>query len=415
MKLLFAVLAALLGAVLLALLLLRDPGYVLIAYDVWTVETSLSFFVIAILFGYALIYFLSRALRGVWRMPGRVRNWRQRQRRERARAAFDRGMLALSEGHWRQAERRLLRQVRSAEIPMLNYLGAARAAQHLGETDRRDRYLHLAHETAPAADLAVSLTQAELQIANRQLEQALATLTHLRSAEPNNTYVLGLLVRLYRELRDWQHLRDLLPDLRRQQVLPREEMAELERSVHTELLDQAAARKDLQALRDVWAQVPRPLQDEEELISVYVRDLIELNHSAEAEPLLRGLLRSRWSESLVYLYGLVQGEDPARQLNTAEQWAKEHGKSSVLLLTLGRLSLRNRLWGKARIYLESSVGAGPRPETYKELGALLERMGDHDAAMSCYREGMALAVNAATYHFPEDADVRAEAAADARS
>lgn len=411
MKLLFAVLVALLGAVALALLLLRDPGYVLIAYDVWTVETSLSFFVVAVLLGYLLLHLLVRTLRGLWRMPGRVRGWRRRQRRERARVAFDRGMLALSAGHWKQAERRLLRQVRGADVPMLNYLGAARAAQHLGETERRDRYLHLAHETAPDTDLAVSLTQAELQIANRQLEQALATLTHLRGAEPNNTYVLGLLVRLYRELRDWQHLRTLLPDLRRQQVLPREEVTELEHRVYTELLNQAAARHDIAGLREVWSQVPRPLAENEELLGIYVRHLIELGQSADAEPLLRGLLRNRWSEGLVYLYGLVQGEDPARQLASAEQWAKEHGKSPVLLLTLGRLSLRNRLWGKARIYLESSIGAGPRPETYKELGALLERMGDHDAAMNCYREGMALAVSESTHRFPEDADVRAEAAA----
>lgn len=415
MKLLFAVLVALLGAVLLALLLLQDPGYVLIAYDVWTVETSLSFFVVAALVGYLLLYLLGRALRGLWRMPGRVRNWRHRQRRERARLAYDRGMLALSEGHWKKAERRLLRRVGGADVPMLNYLGAARAAQHLGETERRDRYLHLAHENAPSTELAVSLTQAELQIANRQLEQALATLTHLRGVEPNNTYVLGLLVRLYGELRDWPHLRALLPDLRRQQVLPQEQVAELEHKVHTELLNQAAARHDLQGLRDAWSQVPRPLQDDEQLLGVYVRNLVELGHSAEAEPLLRSALRSAWSDDLVYLYGAVQGEDPARQLATAEQWAKEHGKSPVLLLTLGRLSLRNRLWGKARIYLESSIGAGPRPETYKELGALLERMGDHDAAMNCYREGMALAVSESTHRFPEDADVIAEAAAGTKS
>lgn len=413
MKLLFAVLVALLAAVLLALLLLRDPGYVLMAYDVWTVETSLSLFVIAVVAGYLVLYLLLRSLRGLLHMPGRVRSWRRGRRRERARAAYDRGMLALSEGHWKKAERRLLRQVRGADVPMLNYLGAARAAQHMGETERRDRYLHLAHETAPSTDLAVSLTQAELQIANHQLEQALATLTHLRGQEPNNTYVLGLLVRLYRELRDWSHLRDLLPDLRRQQVLPREDVAELEYRVHTELLNQAAARHDLQGLRDAWDQVPKPLQEQEELLSVYVRNLIELGRSAEAEPLLRHALRSRWSDGLVYLYGMVQGDDPGKQLTVAEQWAKEHGKSPVLLLTLGRLSLRNRLWGKARIYLESSIGAGPRPETYKELGALLERMGDHDAAMSCYREGMALAVSANTYRFPEDADVRAEAAAGA--
>jgi hypothetical protein len=36
----------------------------------------------------------------------------------------------------------------------------------------------------PSADVAVSLTQAELQLADHQLEQALATLKHLRSVAP---------------------------------------------------------------------------------------------------------------------------------------------------------------------------------------------------------------------------------------
>ena len=70
----------------------------------------------------------------------------------------------------------------------------------------------------PSADVAVSLTQAELQLADHQLEQALATLKHLRSVAPKHTYVLRLLRRLYEQLGDWEHLRELLPELRRRKV-----------------------------------------------------------------------------------------------------------------------------------------------------------------------------------------------------
>jgi len=409
MKLLFAAMAVLGGAVLLALLLLEDPGYVLISYDVWTLETSLSFFVLALVLGYLLIYVLGRSLTGAWRLPGRVRGWRRRRQRERARTALHHGMLALAEGHWKQAERRLVRRAGQSDVALLNYLGAARAAQQQGAIERRDHYLHLAHESSRDADLAVALTQAELQVARNQLEQALATLTQLRTREPTNTYVLQLLVRIYRELKDWSHLRDLLPDLRRQQVYAPDEQRALEQRVYRELLHRAAVRKDLKALHATWEQVPRSLRDDEALMMEYAGHLVELGHSAEAEPLLRTAIRRRWNDQLVHLYGLVEGEDAARQLATAEEWAKEHGKNPVLLLTLGRLSLRNRLWGKARAYLESSIGAGAKAETYKELGALLERMGDESAARECYREGLALAVQQSTHHFPEDVDLRGDA------
>ena len=62
----------------------------------------------------------------------------------------------------------------------------------------------------------------------------------------------------------------------------------------------------------------------------------------------------------------------------------------VLLLCLGRLSLRNRLFGKARDYLQSSLQIEPRSETYRELGQLLEQLNETQAALDCYRKGLAL-------------------------
>jgi HemY protein len=401
MKLLITFILVLVAAVVAALVVLKDPGYVLLAYGTWTVETTLSVFAIVLLVTYGLFYYLVRLLGGAWRLPGRMQDWQRHKHIERARNSFNRGMMALAEGRWKTAERDLLRYVRYTDAPMLNYLAAARAAQQQGEPERRDSYLHLAHESAPAADLAVGLTQAQLQIAHQQLEQALATLTHLRGIEPQNEYVLRLLMKLYRELKDWQHLRELLPDLRKRHVLSEQQLHDLERRVYSELLRQAATSKTPQALRNTWDDTPKNVREEEDLVLEYGSHLMKAKAMAEAEMLLRKSLRRQWSEKMARLYGLVSTENAAEQLSAAEAWLKDHEKSPALLLTLGRLCLRNRLWGKARIYLESSIGAGPRPETYRELGALLEHMGEKDAAMECYRKGMRLAVLESDQPFPE--------------
>jgi HemY protein len=49
------------------------------------------------------------------------------------------------------------------------------------------------------------------------------------------------------------------------------------------------------------------------------------------------------------------------------------------MLALGRLSLRNELWGKAREYFETSLKLQRKRETLAELSRLNAHMG-HDTA-----------------------------------
>jgi tetratricopeptide (TPR) repeat protein len=82
------------------------------------------------------------------------------------------------------------------------------------------------------------------------------------------------------------------------------------------------------------------------------------------------------------------GRDPAAQLAWAERFLGSHPDDPPLLLTLGRLCVSNRLWGKARTYLEASLQVEPLPEVFEELGGLLEQLGEQKAALECYRRGL---------------------------
>ena len=59
---------------------------------------------------------------------------------------------------------------------------------------------------------------------------------------------------------------------------------------------------------------------------------------------------------------------------------------------MARICRRTKLWGKARIYFESSLSLEPLPETFYELADLLEQLGDLDSAQECFRKGLKLAV-----------------------
>lgn len=393
MKALVYLLLALLLAVGAGLVLVNEPGYVLIGYGNWTLETTVSLLVFAVVAGFAALYLVLRLLAGLKRAPQRVREWERRRTLLRARNTLNHGLMELAEGNWAGAEKRLLKYAGDSETPLLNYLAAARAAQQQGAHERRDQYLRHAHQAMPAADVAVGLTQAELQIAHRQMEQALATLTHLRTLAPRHGYVLALLMRLYEALHDWEHLRQLLPELRKRKVLDAVAAEALELRVHSELLAQHARGRDAAALRDTWNRVPRRLAQHPDTVLAYTTQLHRLGEDHEAENLVRAALKKGWDARLVDLYGRLQA-DIRHQLTTAEAWLREHERDAVLLQALGRLAMRNSLWGKAREYLETSISIAPTVESYQLLGSLAEQVNDNALMTYCYRKGMLLATGA---------------------
>ena len=372
----------------IGVVLSRDTGYVLLSFGNYTIETSLALLLMFLVAVFGALYFGIRLLVRTRHLPQDVRDWKLRRGSRLAQQAMTRGLLEMSEGNWRGAEKRLVRFADRSETPLLNYLAAARAAQLQGAHDRRDGYIRLAHDAMPSADVAVSLTQAELQLADHQLEQALATLKHLRSVAPKHNYVLRLLRRLYEQLGDWEHLRELLPELRRRKVDDEEDLQRLEIRTHRALLEQAFLARDERRLGIAWADVPRNLRSHPQILGDYAGYLQEAGQDQAAEKLLREALNKQWDTGLVETYGLLDSPEPGKQLSTMEKFLADHPDDPTLLLTLGRLSLRAQLWGKARGYLEACISRNGPPQAYRELGQLLERMHESERAIEVYRRGL---------------------------
>ncbi len=390
MRRLVVLLLVLLAAVVAALALVEDPGYVLIRHGAFAVELSLTLAVLLLAAGFVALYFLLRLAQHLLRLPATLAAWRRRRQAERARDRLVRGLVELSEGHWERAEKNL-RRVEHSEAPLIHHLAAAYAAQEQGARERRDQYLERAR-ARPGAELAADLTQARLQLAEHQFADALATLRKLHERAPRHGYVLKLLRRLHEQTGDWAALNALLPELRRRGVLGNDEIESLEARAACALLRVEAGAQDLADLQRHWNHLPRRLRDEPSVVACYADLLAAREANAALEPLLRDTLKRRWQPELVAHYGRLNGPDPARALASAEGWLKQHREDPVLLLALGRLARRNRLWGKARAYLEASLGAHNTAETCAELASLLEQMKDGGAALGYYRQGIELAL-----------------------
>ncbi len=392
MKRIIGLALVLLLGVAVALGLRYDRGYVLIGYGHWTVETTLTVFLLALILLFALLYALARLWHALRVSPRLMARHRERAKEKRAEKALEQGLVAEVEGDFRRAERALAARADDSPTPVVFYLAAAWAAQEQGATDRRDDYLRRALARAPKAAVAIRLVQARLQMAGGELEAALATLDELRRKAPKNPQVLRLLAELYQRLPDWNALVHLIPELRRRKVFPEDRLVDLEARAYGELVRECTERGDLDRLHAVWAGMPRPLRYREDLLARYTSALIEGGEGMAVAALLGDALERRWSARLVYLYGLIDGHGVQERLRRAEGWRKAHEHDPVLLLTLGRLCLALELWGKARAYLEAACERGRLPEAHCLLARLLERAGEEAVAHRHWREGLELAV-----------------------
>lgn len=387
-KLLILVIIAL-GAVLLVR---DDPGFMMLRYRDYTVETSLAFALVVVILVAAAVYYAVRILRSVLRLPGAMRRQSENRRYGKARRQLNQGLIDMAEGRFEQAENHLVRLVDYSDSPLVHYLAAARAAQLQGKHDARDNYLKAAHEANPDAELAIGMTQAELQLAHQQTEQALATLSHLHSIAPRHDYVTMLLARAYHELEDWPALVKILPDVRRKKLLRENRLKEMERAGYRGLLTRAASSQ--QDLEKAWGSIPKAQQADPEILRHYL-DLMARRgwHANNAEQLLLKSLEASWDDRLMEVYGRYESGDANAQLARAEKWLDDSGQNEQLLLALGRIAKRARLWGKAQGYLEASIGARETPAACLELAQLLEQhLKQPDKAAGYCQRGLKLSL-----------------------
>ncbi|MBY8935123.1 heme biosynthesis protein HemY [Pseudomonas fluorescens] len=373
----------------------QHSGYVLIAYKSFRYEASLwaTLAVIAVL--WLLIWGIKALVELVMTSSGVVNPWSRRNRSRRVQVAIEHGQLDLAEGRWASAQRHLYRAAEAERQPLLYYLGAARAANEQGNYEECDRLLERALERQPQAELAIALSHAQLQTDRGDTDGALVTLQAMHDRHPHNAQTLRQLQRLYQQRGEWSAVIRLLPELRKDKVLPRAELTELERRAWGENLSLAAQREEdgsvgLQSLTRAWEQLTSAQRQEPPLVLAYAEQLRQLGAQVEAEEVLRTALKRKYDSHLARLYGLVRGSDPARQLQTAEGWLKEHSNDPSLLLTLGRLCLQTSLWGKARDYLESSLRVQRNPEACAELARLLAQLGDTERSNQLFQEGLGL-------------------------
>ncbi len=389
MKLLIIIVIVLGGAIGLGMYAMEDPGYVVISREPYTIRMSLALLVGFLLVLFMVLYLLLGLLTGLVQTPRRIRQWRMRKREQGAQQLTMKGFTHLIEGDWTKAEESLLASRDDNRASLMNYLGAAYAAQQQGLIDRRNAHLGAALKAFPHQAVSVRLTWARMEMQSGHWMHARSELESVRLKAPQNRAAVQLLAETYRQLGDWSSLVKLLPVLHKLMAFPEEELRRREVQALQGHLGAPALQPGSSArLDEVYEALPKKVRTDTVALASYARQLMHHGEHSRAEFVLRKALNRSWNGELIRLYGQLETPHLSDQIRLLQSWGKGHEEDTGLKWALAALHRRDNNLEEARTLLAQVVSDTGDAEAVEALGDLLEQMGESEKALMMYRQGL---------------------------
>lgn len=365
--------------------LAADPGYVLVVWRGWQLESTVLVALAALLLGWLLLRMLLWLVRAPWIAL-------QRGSRRRARLRLAEALVAREEGRWQRADALLQRAATHPDFLQAATLEAARALRARGEADEAERLLR-GLDPSPLADLQraeACLERGDSAAACERLDAAAAAY----ELPPRGWW---LRVRAMLACGRADEALALLPELRRVRALPPDA---LEREEARLAATGLAQLPDYQSLRRARRRLPRALRRQPEVVAAYARRCAGFGLMDVAAKALESGLKHVWSEQLIALYGRLPLGEFGRRLRAAEGWLAAHPDNPALLLCLGRLCREDGLWGKAEDYLEGALKRGAGAEAWEEIGLVAAARGDDARARQALANALRVARGESTLALP---------------
>ena len=390
----------------------HNAAYVLLVYPPYRIELSFMLFIALLLLAFVFGYGLIRLIIGVLQLPTYVRKFRLENAITKARELLDEELGAFFEGRYAAAEKAAARAMELGDTSALHPIVAARSAHELREYKKRDAYLSAAEGKTIGNATMRLMTASKFLLDQRNPKGALLTLQELRDSGVNShPGALSLELKAHQQAGNWDEVLNVLDRLEKQ-ASP--DTAWADATLAAQLRQQAWLGKirqqdDLASLTACLKSIPADFKRRRKITAAAARALIHYGGDALAKSpqggrrevpegsaitlalnLLSDSLNEQWDSELVVLYGDCQSGDAVAQIEQAETWLNQHRQDAGLLLALGKLCLRQKLWGKARNYLDASNSIAASHAAYTALGQLAERLDKSDEAFKYYQQAMEL-------------------------
>ena len=370
----------------------RDgAGYVVMVVPPWRIELSVMLFVLLSIIGFALAYWLIRLGVAAYGLPRHMKKMRVEHERTKSRDAVFASLELLFSGRFRDAEEKARTGMQHSETRDLAAALAAWAAYEGGNSGAAVPYLEriAGEKSANMRDAS----KAYMLLADGRTQEARELLKSLAESDPKNPGVLKMKVEAEMAEKAWDDVLATLAPLARSGLLPEAAAQQIRLNAQMNLIKAKPANRDV--IVASWESLDSASRYDAAMAVTVAKRLAGLGCGDDARRVVEETIDKRgfdgWDSSLAAIYADCKGDSTLAQIERAEKWLKLHARDAVLLATLGKLCMRQSLWGKAQSYLEASVALAPTLDAHMTLARLMEQMGKRDEAVRHIRRSAELA------------------------
>ena len=222
-------------------------------------------------------------------------------------------------------------------------------------------------------------------IAADKNHEAVHEIERILQEDPYQKQALLLAQTHYQRVGLWDKVLKISATLRKRKLIDQLSFEKCQRHAYSARLHDAS-HGTLADLQHQWLATPAAYQKSPALVLIYSKALIKADAGNKAADLIADSLKLHWDNELIYWYGQAITDNSEHQLKQAEKWLTQHELDPQLLLTLGHLCLRAKLFGKARGYLEASIHSKATPAAYQALGQLAFDQADYEKAAGFFQK-----------------------------
>lgn len=382
MKTLISWSVALALAVGLGLLLRYREGMVSIVLPPHRFDIAANTAALALIGGFIGLYLLTRVALQVIRAPGSLRSWRRARQTRQGHESLSQALLALNEGRSDQVEKLAAVALKQPETAGAATLLVARAADRQGDEVGRDRWLH-ALKAYPALADARLMFLAESYVERADTDAALTALNELSAKTSKSGHAMRLRLRALEQAGRWEQVLEVATRLRKQNGLSEQAANAVRVNAYESLFEESVTVPG--RVEQLFKSLSKQDRNDQAIMVAAITAFAQSGLERRAFVMIEKFVASQIEPSLLVLFTRLGTIKHSERLRVAEHWLELHPDNALVLATLGRLCLAERLWGKAEEFLKRADEQEPSPFTRLALAEMYDAIGRGPEATSLYR------------------------------
>jgi len=355
--------------------LASDMGFVLIRWHGKIIETTVA---------YGLIFWLiiSVMLWSLWflvRLPFIA--W-QSLAKKQARSRFINGLQAFNEGRYARAENLLIKAAKQNDIKTIALMTAHDSAMRLGEPQRAALHQAALQQHDPSA---ASMLAAATALQNDNAELAIALLAPMQEAKKLSPQGLYLYLQALDKNNRALDAIALLNNLRKEQALSTQTLADLEIQLHAHAIEQSS---DADGCLLQWKNTPERLRNNTVILQAFVSRADALGLEIKAAQVLSDYLSQHWTPELLANLAMISPHANDQRIGLCEAWLPQHPDDAALRAALGKLYGADKNYSKAEATLQRSVSLAPSSEAWESLGNIYLAQQKNEQASAAFANAL---------------------------